>query len=88
MSKPIIEDEMLAKLEEMAKPLELDRLVEQGVLKKAGSWYIVLNHREIPRNILSHATEMQQRENGEVRLKFVDASRVARSLLDKISEVE
>jgi|GEM_PF-4293688 hypothetical protein len=80
-------DDMLTILDELAKPIDFADLIERGVLKRSGAWFIVMKPREIP----SHAwrqvnTSAQTKRNGEVimKLKFKDCSKAAVALRNKL----
>lgn len=85
-------DEVLDLLLEMSKPLELQQLIADGILKKSGAWYIIVKHDKIPQHVWRHVSVSQQisqstggKERSIVKVKFKDASKSSRNLYSKIT---
>ena len=68
----------------MAKPFDLDKLVSQKILSKAGTWYIIVKPEELPVHVLRHISAVQQISQGPTRFKFRDDTKSARELYKEI----
>jgi len=80
-------DEMLSILDELAKPIDFADLIERGVLKKSGAWFIVLKPRDIPSHAWRQVDALAQtNRNGVVttKLKFKNCSKAAVALRNRL----
>ncbi len=66
---PINKEELEQLIIDAATPIDYDKLIEQGILKKKRGWYKVLKANELPKAVLKKANAIKVMKNGTL-LKF------------------
>ena len=73
---------VLGILKEMSKPLDLDTLIADGVLKESGAWHEMLAPDRIPSHVWKHVRKLEITD-GRGRIKITDSSKKARALYEQ-----
>ena len=68
-----------------AKPLNLEALVESGVLKKVGAWYQILDMKRLPKHVSDHIKAMKSGKNGVGLVQFAPVTQRAIKLAAKVT---
>lgn len=68
--KDVSREELRQMIIDYAKPLELEALVESGVLKKVRAWYQILDRDRLPKRVADHITEIKQGKDGITLVKI------------------
>ena len=77
----ITKEYVLEQAKSLAKPIDFDELISQGVLEKKGAWYKILLMDKLPRHAKDRITELKS--GGYV--KFVKGTKRAERLVKKLS---
>ena len=85
MEEVMSKNEILELLKELAKPIDFEKLIANGVLRKTGEWYEVLKPEKLPDYAWKQANAAGQTEKGKMRIQFQDTSKTAKALYKKIS---
>lgn len=60
---PIDYDELAKHVEQMAKPIDFDSLIKEGLLVPEGKWYRVPDKDALPEHVSKKIKEMRQDKN-------------------------
>jgi hypothetical protein len=85
MAKRVTHDEMLRLLHNLARPIDFDFLVAEGVLTRRGAWFEVDNLHQMPAYMRQQITDVQTDGTGGVRVKFGTDRDKVRRLLDELT---
>jgi hypothetical protein len=77
----ITKEYVLERAKSLAKPIDFDELVSQGVLEKRGAWYKIPLMANLPRHVRDRMTEY--RFDGCA--KFAKGTKAAERLVKKLS---
>lgn len=58
----------------MIQPVDLEGLIAQGVLAKAGAWYRIMNMKKLPKSVSMHISEISRDSQGRAKIKFAKVS--------------
>ena len=77
----ITREYVLEQVKSLAKPIDFDELISQGVLEKKGAWYKIPRMANLPRHVRDRMTEY--RSDGCA--KFAKGTKAAERLVKKFS---
>lgn len=66
--------ELQEAVQELARPINFDKLEAEGIISKAGAWYRVHKVQDLPKHASQKITELAQDSKG-LKVKFDKASR-------------
>ncbi len=85
MAENISREEMIQIVKQLATPIDLDQLIEKGVLVKHGAWYEVRDWEQLPSNANRQVQEVKQTPNGKFLVKFHGGTKRAQQLYKKLT---
>ena len=77
--------EKLDALKELGTPIDFDKLIAEGILKKSGTWFIVLKPKELPEHARQQVSATETGPRGQSKVKFKDTSQSAKALYKRIT---
>lgn len=78
---PILTVEELEELlKEAATPIDIEGLLQAGVLEQRGSWYAILKYDELPSHTKNKIKSIKQNKKKEVLVKFRAVSKKTEKL--------
>lgn len=78
-----LQADVIRKLEYLAQPVDFDQLVADGVLRRKGSGYLVLDMDRLPKAASCQMRSMKQTKEGVV-VRFAKTTKQAAKLLRKL----
>ena len=77
----ITKEYVLERAKSLAKPIDFDELISQGVLEKKGAWYKILLMDKLPQ----HAKDRMVEYRSDGCAKFAKGTKPAERLVKKLS---
>jgi hypothetical protein len=81
-----LEMQLKEKIKKLAEPVDFDAFEKDGVLKKKGAWYLVLQYDKLPKHVTDRIVSIQADKQGRVTaLKFSKPTKRLQKLSDKLN---